>query len=71
MTLRELCSTKCLVDWSAKSCQYKTEIIPACHVPSSWIATSDANRYSILKYIFFEKFRQSVTLFYKIISSTS
>ena len=33
--------------WSAKSCPYKTEISPACHVPNTWIATSDANHYFI------------------------
>ena len=37
--------------WSAKSCPYKTESPPACRVPSSWIATSDANHHLIPKYI--------------------
>ena len=37
--------------WSAKSFPYKTEIPPACHVPDSWIATSDSNHYLTPKYI--------------------
>ena len=32
---------------SAKSCPYKTEISPACHVPNTWIAISDGNHYFI------------------------
>ena len=35
---------------SAKSFPYETEIPPACHVPNSWIATSDTNHYLIRKY---------------------
>ena len=31
--------------WSAKSCPYQTEIPPACHVPDSWIPTSDAKHH--------------------------
>ena len=38
--------------WPAKSCPYKTEISPECHVPNTWIATSDANHYLSPKYIF-------------------
>ena len=37
--------------WSAKSCPYKTEIPPACHVPNSWIVTSDVKHHLIPKYI--------------------
>ena len=33
--------------WSAKSCPYKTEISPACHIPNTWLATSDASHYLI------------------------
>ena len=37
-----------------KSCPYKTELPPACHIPNTWIATSNTNHYLIPKYIVFK-----------------
>ena len=47
--------------WSAKSCPYKTEIPPVCHVPTSWIATSDANHH-LTPNTFYQKFLFNINL---------